>query len=101
MKNKGESNTVRVTLNEKLTEEFKVVKESTGMQNNRSVLEFLIRQKYHALQRRKYRRVFITNEDFDILEKAAAERGETVDEYIAGVTLERLEKVKEGVKHGN
>ena len=90
---------LKTTLNEKMTERFQTVKESTGVQSDKEVLAILISKEYTRIQRRKYRKVFIPNEDYDIIEKAAADRGQTVDEYITELTLKQFEKAKEGVKH--
>jgi hypothetical protein len=95
---KGENMELKTTLDKKMTERFQAVKESVGVIGDKEVLAILISKEYSRIQRRKYRKVFIPNEDYDIIEKASADRGQTVDEYITELTLKMLENAKEGVK---
>lgn len=92
---------LKTTLDEKMTEKFRVVKEHTGMKSDKSVLGLLISQEYSRIQRRKYRRVFIQNEAYDLFEKEAEAQGQSVDEYVQELTEEHFRKVKEGVKDGS
>jgi hypothetical protein len=86
---------LKTTLNEEMAKRYQVVKESTCMPSDNSVLAFLISKEYNRIQERKYRKVFIPNEDYDLIEKAAKAQGQTVDEYIEELTLDMLRKAKE------
>ena len=89
---------MKTTLNEEMAKRYQAVKESTCMPSDKSVLAFLISKEYNRLQRRKYRKVFIPNEDYDLIEKAAEARGQTVDELIEELCENQLRKAKENVK---
>jgi hypothetical protein len=87
---------LKTTLNEKVTEQFRVVKENSGVNNDQSVIGLLISKEYHRIRRSKKRKVFIPNEDYDLIEKEAESHGKTVDEYVQELTEEHFGKVKEG-----
>ena len=86
---------LNVTLNEKLSKRFETIKEHLGIISNQSVLAFLIAEEYRRLQKKQTRRVFIPNEDYDLIEKAATAQGKTVDEYVQELTESQLRKEKE------
>jgi hypothetical protein len=87
---------LKTTLNEKVTEQFRVVKENSGVNSDKSVIGLLISKEYHRIQRSKKRKVFIPNEDYALIEKAAEARGKTVDQYVQELTEKHFSKVKEG-----
>lgn len=90
---------LRTTLNERMTEKFMVVKEHTCMKANNNVLAFLISEAYDKIQDTKYRKLFVTNETYERLEKEAEAQGMTVDLYVTELTERALKEAKEGVKH--
>lgn len=71
-----------VVLDEEATKRFEAVKEHTGMKSNVSVLQYVISREYARIQRSKVRKVFLPNETYDLMEKAAKARGQTIDEYV-------------------
>jgi len=79
----------------KLRDRFLAIKEHTGMKSNKNVLALLISDAYCKIQASKCRRVFIPNEDYDLIEKAATAQGKTVDEYVQELTETQLRKEKE------
>jgi len=87
---------LKTTLNEKVTEQFRAVKEHAGVNDDKSVIGLLISKEYHRIQRSKKRKVFIPNEDYVLIEKAAEARGKTVDQYVQELTEKHFRKVKEG-----
>ena len=90
-----EKENMELKMNEKVTEQFRVVKENSGVNNDQSVIGLLISKEYHRIQRSKKRKVFIPNEDYALIEKAAEARGKTVDEYVQELTEKHFRKVKE------
>lgn len=86
---------LKTTLDEKLTEKFKAVKEHEGVNSDKEVLRLLIGREYGRLQRRKYRKVFIGKETYAQAEKEAEARGQSVDDYVQELTLEMLRKARE------
>ena len=90
---------LKTTLNEKVTEQFKVVKENSGVNDDKSVIALLISKEYDRIQRSKLHKVFLPNEVYDLVEKATEARGQTIDEYIQEVTEDLLKNTKEGVQH--
>jgi hypothetical protein len=86
---------MELKMNEKVTEQFRVVKENSGVNDDKSVIGLLISKEYHRIQRSKKRKVFIPNEDYALIEKAAEARGKTVDQYVQELTEAHFRKVKE------
>ena len=86
---------MELKMNEKVTEQFRVVKENSGVNNDQNVITLLISREYHRIQRSKKRKVFIPNEDYDLIEKAAESHGKTVDQYVQELTEKHFRKVKE------
>lgn len=91
---------LKTTLNEEMTKRYETVKKHTGMKDDNSVLGFLISREYSRIQRAKYHKVFLPKQTYDLAEKAANARGQTLYEYIDEVTEELLKNPKEGMKHG-
>lgn len=91
---------LKTTLDKKMTERFLVVKENTGMKDDKSVLVFLISKAYDQIQETKYHKIFVAQETYDMAEKEAEAQGVTVDIYVSELVEEQLKKAKEGVKHG-
>jgi hypothetical protein len=89
---------LKTTLDEKMTKRFQAVKEHSGMSSDKEILNTLISKEFHRIERLKLHMVFLPKETYDLAEKAARARGQTLDEYIDEVTEKLL---KEGVKHGN
>jgi hypothetical protein len=92
---------LNITLDEELTRRYETVKEHTDLNNDKSVLAFLISKEYNRIQRAKYHRLFLPKETYDLAEEAARARGQTIDEYVDELTEAMLKEAKEGVKHGN
>jgi hypothetical protein len=92
---------LRIKLDEKLTEKFKVVKEHLGVKADKSVLTFLIGKEYDIIQESRYRKLYVENETYDKAEKEAEARGVTVDLFVTELVEKQLKKTEEGVKHGN
>lgn len=92
---------MELKMNEKVTEQFRVVKEHSGVNDDKSVIALLISKEYHRIERLKLHKVFLPNEVYDLVEKATEARGQTIDEYIQEVTEDLLKNTKEGVKHGS
>jgi hypothetical protein len=86
---------MELKMNEKVTEQFRIVKENSGVNSDKSVMALLISREYHRIQRSKKRKVFIPNEDYALIEKAAEARGKTVDQYVQELTEAHFRKVKE------
>ena len=86
---------MELRMNEKVTEQFRVVKENSGVNSDKSVIGLLISREYHRIQSSKKRKVFIPNEDYTLIEKAATARGKTVDQYVQELTEKHFRKVKE------
>jgi hypothetical protein len=92
---------LKTKLDEKATREYEAVKEHTGMHDDKNVIGFLIAKEYSRIQRAKRHKVFLPNETYNLAEKAAEARGQTIHEYIDEVTEQLLKNAKEGEKHGN
>ena len=92
---------LKTSLNEEMTKRFQAVKENTGVKSDKEVLAILISREYSRIERRKIRRVFLSNETYDLIEKTAEARGQTVDEYVEELTEGLIRKAKEGVTHGS
>jgi hypothetical protein len=92
---------LKTTLNEQMTEKFKAVKEHSGMNSDKEILNVLISREYHRIERLKLHKVFLPNEVYNLVEKATEARGQTIDEYIQEVTEDLLKNAKEGVKHAS
>lgn len=95
---------LKISLDEELAKRYKTVKEHTSLNNDKSVLAFLISKEYHRLEGAKRQKVFLPKETYALVEKASRARGQTIDEYIDEVTgdlLKNAKEAKEGVKHGN
>lgn len=89
---------LKTTLNEEMTKRFEAVKKSTGLINNKDVLAFLIFKEFNRIQRTNGRKPFLEKETYDMAEKTARSRGQTVAEYVEKLVKEQI---KEGVKYGN
>jgi hypothetical protein len=89
---------LKTTLNEEMTKRFQAVKEHNGMSSDKEILNTLISKEFHRIERLKLHKVFLPKETYDLAEKTAKARGQTIDEYIDEMTEKLL---KEGVKHGN
>ena len=90
---------MELKMNEKVTEQFKVVKEHAGVNDDKSVIALLINREYDRIQRSKLHKVFLPKETYEMAEKAAKSRNQTLYEYIEELTLRMIEETKEGVKH--
>jgi len=92
---------LKTTLNEKVTEQFKVVKENSGVNDDKSVIALLISKEYDRIQRSKLHKVFLPKETYEMAEKAAKSRNQTLYEYIEELSLNMIkkEKAEEGVQH--
>ena len=99
MKNKGEKTELKIELDEILRERFLVVKENTGMQNDKSVLAYLISKAYDKVQNSKYRSLFVSHATYDLIEKAATARGQTIEIYMHELIEDLIRESKECVKH--
>jgi len=96
MKNKGENTELKTTLNEEMTKQFQAVKESTGVQSNKEALAILISREYNRIERSKRHKVFLPKETYEMAEKIAESRNQTLDEYIEELTLRMIENAKKG-----
>lgn len=94
-KTKGKNGEWTFKLEGKLRDRFLVIKEHTGMTNDKNVLALLISDAYNKIQDSKCRKVFIPNEHYDLIEKAATVQDKTVDEYMQELTEIQLRKEKE------
>lgn len=90
---------LKAVLDAELTERFLVVKEHTGMENDKSVLAFLISKEYDKIQESRHRRLFIRNEVYDVLEKKAAAQGQSVDIFVQELIDDEIRKSEESGKH--
>ena len=90
---------LKTTLNEKVTEQFKVVKENSGVNDDKSVIALLISKEYDRIQRSKLHKVFLPKETYEMAEKAAKIRNQTLYEYIEELALDMIKKAEEGVQH--
>jgi hypothetical protein len=92
---------LKTTLDMELTRRYEAVKEHTHMLNDKSVLGFLISKEYNRIQRAKRHKVFLPKKTYDLAEKAAKARGQTIDEYVEELTEEMIKNAEEAEKHGN
>ncbi len=92
---------LKTTLNEEMANRYKTVKNHTGMHDDKNVLGFLISKEYDRIERAKYHRLFLSHATYDMAEKAAEARRQTIDEYIAQIIDEIVKNAKEAEKHGN
>ena len=83
-------------LNEEMTKRFQAVKEHSCMNSDKEVLNVLISREYSRIQRSKLHKVFLPKETYDLAEKAAEARNQTLDEYIEELTLRMIENAKKG-----
>ena len=90
-----EKENMELKMNEKVTEQFRVVKENSGVNNDQSVIGLLISKEYHRIERLKLHKVFMPKEIYALVEKTAEAQNLTVDEYIAELTDEIVRKAKE------
>jgi len=90
---------MELKMNEKTTEQFKAIKEHAGMNSDKEVLAVLISREYHRIERLKLHRVFLPKETYELAEKAAEARNQTLDEYIEELALNLIKKEKEGDEH--
>jgi hypothetical protein len=86
---------LRTNLNAELTERFKVVKEHTGMKDDKNVLAFLISQAYDKIQETRCRRLFVDPATYERAEKKATAQGQTVDIFVQELIEEQISKAKE------
>ena len=87
---------LKTTLDEKLTEKFRTVKEHAGVNSDQSVIALLISREYDRIQRSKLHKVFLPKETVEMAEKAAEARGQTLYEYVEELALDMIKKEKEG-----
>jgi hypothetical protein len=87
-----ESMELKTTLDKKTTEKFMVVKEQTGMKDDKSVLAFLISEAYHKIQDTRCRKLYVTPETYDLAEKKATAQGQTVDIYVQELIEDQIRK---------
>jgi hypothetical protein len=85
---------LRTALDEQMTERFRVVKEHTGMKDDKNVLAFLISQAYDRIRETRCRKLFVANETYELLEKEAEAQGVTVDIYVQELIEKLLDKTK-------
>jgi SRSO17 transposase len=90
---------MELKMNEKATEQFKVVKENMGVNSDQSVIGLLISKEYHRIQRSKLHKVFLPKETYEKAEKAAEIRNQTLYEYVEELALDMIKKAEEGVQH--
>jgi len=90
---------LKTMLNEKVTEQFRVVKEHAGVNDDKSVIALLISKEYDRIQRSKLHKVFLPKETVELAEKAAKIRNQTLYEYIEELALDMIKKAEEGVQH--
>lgn len=83
---------LNVTLNEETSKRFQEVKEHMGVVADRSVIELLISREKDRIWRSRRRKLFLPNEVYDEVEKAAKALNLTIDEYIDSVTGQLLRK---------
>jgi hypothetical protein len=93
--------TLKITLNEELARRYEVVKEHTGMNDDQNVLAFLISEEYSRIQNAKYHRLFVTRKTYDMAEKAAEAKGETVPQFVEELIDRQTRTPEEGLKHAN
>jgi hypothetical protein len=91
---------LKTTLNKEMTRRYRTVKKDAGMNDDKNVLALLISKQYSRIQKSKYHKVFLPKETYDLLEKAARTRGQTLDEYIEELTEAMVKDAKEGVENG-
>ena len=101
MKNKGEKSELKIQMDEVLNERFLVVKEHLGVNNDKSVMAFLISKAYDKIQGSKCHKLFIRTEIYDRLEKKAAAQGQSVDIFVQELIEDEIRKAEEGAKHAN
>lgn len=92
---------MELKMNEKVTEQFRAVKEHAGVNDDKSVIALLISKEYDRIQRSKLHKVFLPKETYEKAEKAAKARNQTLYEYIEELSLNMIKKAEEGVKDGN
>ena len=92
---------LKTTLNKEMARRYNTVKKSTGMHDDKSVLAFLVNQEYGRIQKAKVHNLFLSKETYDLTEKAANARGQTIDKYVQQVIEEMIKNAKEGVEHGS
>ena len=85
---------LNITLDDENTKRFQAVKEHLGVKNDVSTIEYAISREYGRIQRSKVRKVFLPNETYDLMEKAAEARGQTIDEYVQEITEDLLKEQK-------
>jgi hypothetical protein len=90
---------MELKMNEKVTEQFRVVKENSGVNSDKSVIALLISREYDRIQRSKLHKVFLPKETYEKAEKAAKIRNQTLYEYIEELSLDMIKKAEEGVQH--
>ena len=87
---------MELKMNEKVTEQFRVVKEHSGVNDDKSVIALLISKEYHRIERLKLHKVFLPKETVELAEKAAEARNQTLYEYIEELALRMIENAKKG-----
>jgi hypothetical protein len=90
---------LKAELDTQLTERFLVVKEHTGMKNDKNVLAFLISKEYRKIQASRYRYVFVANATYDAVEKKATAQGQSVEIFVQELIDAEIKKSEEGEKH--
>lgn len=88
---------MHVTLKGETEKRFATIKEYWGLTTNTDLLAALISEEYKRVTRKQRTKVFLPNEVYDRVEKAAALQGLTIDEYVDSVTEDLLKQKKEEV----
>jgi hypothetical protein len=70
------------TLDEENSKRFQEIKEHSGLQNNRSVVELLIYREYDRIQDSKTHKLFLSKKTYETAKVHAEQRGQKVSEYI-------------------
>ena len=86
---------LKTTLNEEMTKRFQTVKEHSGMNSDTEVLNVLISREFSRIERLKLHRVFLPKETYEMAEKAAEARNQTLYEYVEELALDMIKKAKE------
>jgi len=89
---------LKTTLNEEMTKRYQAVKEHSGMNSDKEILNVLISREYSRIQRSKLHKVFLPRETYEMAEKAAEARNQTLYEYVEELALDMIKKAKEGEK---
>jgi len=83
---------LNVTLDEQASKRFQEIKEHWGFKSDPNIICMLIAREHGRIERSKRRRVFLLNETYARVEKAAEALNLTIDEYVDSVTEQLLKK---------